>query len=134
MLELYTFKVYNSTQSQAGKRESLATDRRPAQQGALMLHIHAPPGNGDYTALLDDLHSLVQSGELLVEDFAAIHERYSRLRSSGHPFSTEFELLMRLLSQQAAASFEDSDNDLSVDDGQSEDEVDEVPFGERRVA
>lgn len=87
-----------------------------------MVHVSPMMGNADYTALLADLDSLVNAGELLMEDFALIHARFSRLRSDGWSFPEEFILLMTLLEIQARDSDDDADSDRCVED-QQEDEA-----------
>lgn len=83
------------------------------------------PVDEEHARLVQDLTALAQTGELLVEDFAIVHARYSRLLVAGWAFTSEFRLLMKLLSVQARYTDDDPDSDRCVDDGQEDDQENE---------
>lgn len=93
-----------------------------------MTPIQRLPVDEEHARLVQDLRALAQIGELLVEDFAVVHARYTRLLTAGWAFTPEFRLLMKLLSVQARHTDDDPDSDVCVDTG-FEDDRDNNNFG-----
>jgi hypothetical protein len=61
--------------------------------------------------------------ELTVEEFALLLSAYKRLRADGHRFDVGTVALMTVLEREAIESDDDSDRDVSVDDGLEDDRV-----------